>query len=391
MSLFAFALATCSYGLNVVDTKGSNKTLTATKTGALRGDYQLKGESVTVYGQYDKAYDILSVTIRTPEKDPVKLFGMIWSLLVFVVPASSFCILCYKFFWGCRPTPAAQARDVPVQQDCRDASVACFTGCWETFTRHLRNRFGQPEVYFLWFFSCLATGVQVLLTEKAGKPFFKAIGGRRFSRPAESMIKVTEAHNEPDCGMPSGHSCNSVMYLTWVVREMLHSFDYNVKALYNNRKAFWFLMTVVVINGPIGFSRFVNRDHTGCQVFFGSLLGFIFGWFGCFNLSRSLMQRKQDFSYNMKWDFTAEVVINEVPQLVESFLPRLVSVVDARVPDIEGGIPAHSLMPVSGSVVDHFCIDAWGAYVAMALQIVTVGLIFCLYRDAKAEPLPYWQ
>merc|ERR1712079_583522 len=73
------------------------------------------------------------------------------------------------------------------------------------------------------------------------------------------------------CGMPSGHSLNSISLLTWLTCEI-----FLAQAVSSGQRIRHFALVLLLL-GPVGWSRTCLRDHSWAQVGVGSSLGLFVG------------------------------------------------------------------------------------------------------------------
>lgn len=80
---------------------------------------------------------------------------------------------------------------------------------------------------------------------------------------------------QTSCGMPSGHTMESMAFFTWFLLEVVQS---KLTSLRN--KSLWLLLAGVLLL-PVGWSRTVTLDHSWVQVIVGGAIGVFLGlgWF----------------------------------------------------------------------------------------------------------------
>lgn len=100
------------------------------------------------------------------------------------------------------------------------------------------------------------------------------------------LLKLCFHHPRPtgscllSCGMPSGHSMQSICLLTWLMLEVWYGTG-ALQLLPGNRSEFFVSALLCCVCVPVGWSRVELHDHSILQVCAGSFVGFLVGllWF----------------------------------------------------------------------------------------------------------------
>lgn len=78
-------------------------------------------------------------------------------------------------------------------------------------------------------------------------------------------------------GMPAGHACIAIGTWTWLMLEVWFGYGTHSASSYSTRKKLTLSLLASVICLPVPFAGIGLYDHTGIQVIFGALEGFLLG------------------------------------------------------------------------------------------------------------------